>query len=428
MTILNQRDYKSAKARLAQLKAALAPSAVLDDLFSSISAEVAPARQLALKSEVQRLEAEVAAYEKLSSAANTSDEFASDDLGLLPIRVRIARNLSQKDLAELLEVSEQQIQRYERDRYSGISISRYKRVLEVLGVELKPQILASSMRIGADSKTETAGIKLDASIISEIRKRNWATLPKGISIDDAERILANYVSQAAELGRSRTLFRRQLRKDSALDDSAIAIWQSRVLQTASERRAKLKSKFNIVDTRWVTQLAGLTVHPNGPSLALDFLRDRGIIAIIVPALPHTRLDGGAMMLSDGTPIIAITIRHDRLDSFWFTLFHEVGHVLLHFHHGLEDGFFDDFDNESSKQVEQDADKFALSALISDEVWDTAPARFSKSADLVRKMADSLRIHPSIIAGRIRKEREDYTLFRELIGNGALRTALGDHFT
>src|ERR1700761_5306506 len=96
-----------------------------------------------------------------------------------------------------------------------------------------------------------------------------------------------------------------------------------------------------------------------------------------PHLPTPLLDGAALQLADGTPVIALTLRYDRLDSFWFTLFHEVGHVLLHFNHGLEAGFLDNLDVENDTVEERDADIFALSALISDEAWETAPARFSK---------------------------------------------------
>ena len=425
MAILNHRDYRSAKARLAQLHAALGPEAVVDGLTSGLSAEIASARRQALRSEAKKLQDEIEDYEKLQSSGGMSKELATDELGLLPIVARIARRLSQRDLADLLNVSEQQIQRYESDRYGSISLSRYKRVLEILGVDLHSRLKpswSSSKIPKADSRPT---LELDTSLISEIRKNNWISLPRGITKDNATQIIATYIAESTELTRGRALHRRRVREDTFINESALAIWQARALRQAAFQRQTLRTRFNIVDANWLVKLSNLSRRPDGPLRAVEFLRQRGIILVIVQHLPHTRLDGAAMLLSDGTPVVVLTLRYDRLDSFWFTLFHEIGHVLLHFNHGLEAGFMDNLDLGSDKTEERDADLFALSALIPEEVWQTAPARFSKSSDLIRKLADALGIHPAIIAGRVRKERSDYKIFNDLVGNGNLRALFAD---
>jgi HTH-type transcriptional regulator/antitoxin HigA len=147
----------------------------------------------------------------------------------------------------------------------------------------------------------------------------------------------------------------------------------------------------------------------------------------VQHLPHTLLDGAAMLLADGTPVIALTLRYDRLDSFWFTLLHEIGHVILHFNHGLDVGFIDNLDEIGDSSEEREADIFALSATIPDSTWETAPARFSRSSELVKKFANGLEIHPAIVAGRIRKERQDYKIFSDLVGSGLVRPQFADQF-
>jgi HTH-type transcriptional regulator/antitoxin HigA len=427
MPILNQRDYRSAKARLAQLQAALGTGAVVDGLTSSLSAEITAARRDAIRAEAQIIRDNIEAYEKLQASDGSSKEFAIDELGLLPVVGRIARRLSQRDLAELLDVSEQQIQRYESDRYASISLARYKKILEILGVDLHSRLKSSWSSSEVAATDLFPKLDLDASLISEIRRCNWVSLPKGITKEDASQILSTYISESTELSRGRALHRRNMREDTNINESALAIWQARVLRQASFQRQKLKTKFNIVDASWLANLATLSSRPDGPLRAVEFLRERGIILVVVPHLPHTRLDGAAMLLSDSTPVIALTFRYDRLDSFWFTLFHEIGHVLLHFNHGLEAGFVDNLDVGGGNQKERDADLFALSALIPDEVWDTASARFSKSPDHIRRLAESLGIAPAIVAGRIRKERADYKIFNDLVGTGALKPLFAEQF-
>lgn len=417
MAVLNQRDYKSAKARLAQIQAALGQEAVFDSLKSNLSADVAPARRDALRAEAQRLQEEIGAYENLQTSQARHTFSADDDLGILPILGRIARCLSQREMGDLLGVSEQQIQRYESDRYAGVSLSRYKKIMEILGIDLHSRLKTAWSTTGATSHGPQPHLELDSSLISELRKNNWVQLPKGITKENAGHILAVYVSESADLSRGRALHRRNAREETPLNDAAIAIWQARALRQATFQRQKIRTKFNIVDTTWLAKLATLSTYADGPLRAIELLREHGIAFAIVPQLPKCRLDGAAMLLADGTPAVVLTLRYDRVDSFWFTLFHELGHVLLHFNHGLDIGFVDNLDVSGTTKPEREADLFAQSALIPEQTWETSPARFSKSPDMVRKLAQTLGIHPSIVAGRIRKERSDYTIFTDLVGNG-----------
>ena len=52
----------------------------------------------------------------------------------------------------------------------------------------------------------------------------------------------------------------------------------------------------------------------------------GIPLVIERHLPRTYLDGAALRLGDGRPVVALTLRYDRIDSFWFCLLHELAHV------------------------------------------------------------------------------------------------------
>ena len=71
-------------------------------------------------------------------------------------------------------------------------------------------------------------------------------------------------------------------------------------------------------------------------------------------------------------------------------------------------------------IEAKADKFALEALMPEQLWDQCLSRFALSEEAVRIDADNLGIHPSIIAGRIRKERGNYTILNDLVGQGQVR--------
>jgi HTH-type transcriptional regulator / antitoxin HigA len=127
-----------------------------------------------------------------------------------------------------------------------------------------------------------------------------------------------------------------------------------------------------------------------------------------------------MLSPTGHPVVALTLRYDRLDNFWFVLFHELGHVFLHLFSPLRLDFFDEEDGNDSDGVEAEADKFALDHLISDVDWKQCLSRFALTEAAVLIDAKKLNVDPSIIAGRIRRERNNYRLLNDLVGFGTVR--------
>jgi len=423
MPILNHRDYRTARAQIAHLTRALGPDGVIANITAHLPADVAAARQQALRAELERLQADLAAYEKLRGNQSEAEADAGldvDDLGLLLIIGRIARRLSQRELAERLEMKEQQVQRYEHERYAGISLARYQRTLEVLGIELQPRLLPWDESVHP-RRAEPTLIEIPADVLGEIRKRGWVDLPARSGRDEASRRIALYIEEGAQLAKGKPFHRKSAGAKPDEAEKALMAWRARVLRTAAEQRGQMKGKFNIADSGWVKNLIALSIYPDGPLRAAEMLRSKGILLVIEPQLLHTLLDGAALLLLDAVPVIGLTLRHDRLDNFWYTLLHELGHVFLHFNHGLEVGFLDDdLEGSSTEKAEMEADSFAQSQLLPDEIWNVSPARFAKSAALISSFAQSRNIHPAIVAGRIRKDRNDYRIFSDLVGRGQVR--------
>ena len=130
-----------------------------------------------------------------------------------------------------------------------------------------------------------------------------------------------------------------------------------------------------------------------------------------------------MFLPTGAPVVALTLRYDRLDNFWFTLCHELAHLALHL--GRDDWqlFYDDLDSKAENDVESEADRWASDVLIPADQWRESGLIGNCSAAAIIAFADTLRIHPAIPAGRIRREQHNYKKFAKHIGNGEVRKAL-----
>jgi HTH-type transcriptional regulator / antitoxin HigA len=135
------------------------------------------------------------------------------------------------------------------------------------------------------------------------------------------------------------------------------------------------------------------------------------------------VDGAATLLPDGTPVIGLSLRHDRLDNFWFCLSHELAHVALHLGEEGEQWFVDDLESEGG-DLEDEADAWAREALIPSDIW--ADARNLRTEAEVRALASRLSISPAIVAGRLRFERQNYRLLTDLVGQGRVQSQFGMH--
>lgn len=416
--IYNERQYKITLKQLESLTAAM--NAL--PLNGSID-WLQVAQRDALRSQIGDLEAQLSEYSLIKEGKIRYSESA--DLSSLPkvlIQARIGKGLSQKDLADILNMPPQQVQRYEASGYMGASLARLIEIANVLGVSVRESWEGKS---AADGNSifiweDESNIRWNEFPIKEMVKRGWLNLKHKLSPAEA---VKEYFNIAAGSQYATALHRKKFHGGNKPNEYALLAWQARVLEKA--RKIVLENQvveFEYNDT-WVRDLVSLSARDSAPIEAKNLLASKGIVLVVEAHLPGTYLDGAAMMLETGHPVIALTLRHDRLDNFWFVLMHELGHVFLHLFDSLNMDFFDEEDDSEDDDLEKEADQFALDRLIKPEMWDMCLSRFSMTREAVLMDASNLGVHPSIIAGRIRKERNNYTILGDLVGQGAVRVLL-----
>ncbi|URI09420.1 ImmA/IrrE family metallo-endopeptidase [Aquincola tertiaricarbonis] len=269
-----------------------------------------------------------------------------------------------------------------------------------------------------------AGEALDWSKfpINEMCSRGWIQASKRRA-DVSQRLEAvqSFIERALGGMQPGVLARRTIKGDAFNWQAfyALTAWQARVLQKAHENAFRAHERFELkaLDEPFFDRLVRLSRDPNGPAKALDMLRGVGIAVVIENHLPRTKLDGAAMLSPSGDPVIALTLRFDRLDNFWFTLLHECVHVWRHLSNP-GDVFLDRIaDKESNEQVEKEANRFARDLLIPRAQWRTTSVRQMPTKAGILAFAEELGIHPSIVAGRIQNETENYAVFTDMVGRG-----------
>ena len=142
----------------------------------------------------------------------------------------------------------------------------------------------------------------------------------------------------------------------------------------------------------------IATHPQDFAIRLQTLcLQAGIKLIYTPCSPKAPINGATRWLND-TPCIQLSGRHKRNDIFWFSFFHEVGHILLH---GKKDIFLENIDyTDKQLEKEHEADTFASKILLSP----SEEAEIIKSGDYtlqsIRYFAEKFCTHPAIIVGRL----------------------------
>ena len=213
------------------------------------------------------------------------------------------------------------------------------------------------------------------------------------------------------------------------DPYALKAWCWKVLAEGNDHRPKEQYHPGTVSPDLLREIARLSWSEEGPRLAQEFLRKHGIPMVTLPHLPRTYLDGAVLRLADGTPVVGLTLRYDRVDNFWFCLLHELAHVGRHMDADDEEVFVDDLSLRGIEAARDDpkevqADEWAEEALIPRAIWETSAVRLQPTPMAVINLANALQIHPAIVAGRIRHERHNYRLLSQFVGTGRVRPQFG----
>lgn len=271
-----------------------------------------------------------------------------------------------------------------------------------------------------NSKASKDEINWNDFPIKEMLARGWLQKLTNQATQSTEELVKGFIARTGmQFGNA--AFRRSINGDAYSPGTkhALYAWLARVIQKAREKKQNLGSfDPGIFSTNFLRELTQLSWSDQGPAIAVEFLERNGIAVVIEPALKGTLLDGAALQDADGTPIIGLTLRFDRLDNFWFTLVHEVAHLWKHVNQ--DDMFLDNLDSSSEDRRELEANRIAKEALIPRVAWKRSDAYLNPTSESIDKLSRELKIHPAIIAGRLRKERENYTLFNDLIGHHQVR--------
>ena len=303
----------------------------------------------------------------------------------------------------------------------SLTVSMIRALHEKLGIPAEILVQEPHPREQCDTS-----IAWDRFPIREMIKRGWIETPEEERNFDWQSLLTRFFEPLGGRQAMQGFCRRTLveRSGKSMDRHALWAWIAHVFVKANSMKLP-NYKPDTVNSEFIQRVLHLSLSHTGPVDAQRYLGEHGICLVIEPHLAKTHLDGAALLSKEGRPVIGLTIRHDRIDNFWFTLAHELIHIEKHLKHE-DEGFVDDLDAEPGvDNREREADRMAGEAIVSRMVWRRSDAYRQRTPDAVQELALQLRIHPAIIAGRIRHDTRNFRILSQMVGTGKVRKLFAD---
>ncbi len=321
-----------------------------------------------------------------------------------------ARGWTQTDLAEILGRPVRLVNEIISGK-RGISPETAKGLGDALGTGpqfwLNLESAYQLSRITGDDDTVTRRARLyDRAPIKEMLRRHWIESSQNIAVLEAR------VMEFLRIGSldQRIDWAYAARKSTpySMLTPAQEAWLCRARRLANAVSVSTFSPNNL--TELVSSLRNLLHSAEELRHVPSLLADAGIRFLIVEHLPTTRIDGVCFWLDQKSPVIALSLRYDRIDYFWHTFMHELGHSANR--DGLAKAALDtDFDRQVGADEkpgsETLADTFAVETLIPQDQLDDFVLRVRPlySAVRIQGFANRIGVHPGIVVGQLQHRGE-----------------------
>jgi HTH-type transcriptional regulator/antitoxin HigA len=245
-----------------------------------------------------------------------------------------------------------------------------------------------------------------AAPVNEMAKRGWIKWSQ--DIEDLEDEVRKFF-RVDSLDKIAPLNSIAARKSSSYDSltGLENAWCHRARQLAESVDAKPFSVQKARDA--LANLHALTSSEQEARRVPALLAGIGVRLVVVERLPKTLIDGVAFWLDPRRPVIALSFRYERIDHFWFTLAHELAHILLGHKSPIDINLVGQNCQPTleKSEIEQEADRFASEFLVPPNEINAFIVRVKPLYSKIRinQFAGRLGIHPGIIVGQLQYRRE-----------------------
>lgn len=314
------------------------------------------------------------------------------------------REMSQKELADRMGVTPKHINKIIKGK-AAISHEISIKLEHVLSIKasfwnnLENKYQEDKARLESIDDIDDEEKLLKSIPYNEIAKLGWVekTESKLEKVFNLRRFFG-----VASLNNISTIQHAAFRKSKKYEANpyVIATWlnQAELLARKVETKAYNRNDLErtIPEFKKLTKLPAKAAIPKLKMLCSQI----GIALVIIPHINKTYLNGVTKWISSDKAMIALSLKGAYEDIFWFTFFHELGHVIQE----KKSELFIDGDEYVSNELEIKADDFALNSLLKAEYYnDFVSNKYYLDKVQLRNFAEKNNIHIGIIVGRLMKD-------------------------
>lgn len=251
-------------------------------------------------------------------------------------------------------------------------------------------------RLEARKRLEEEAKFLGLFPFKEMIKRGWMKAGRD-AVETTQNLLAYFRIASFEQLTSPSVLGAAFRKSQVREacDYSLAAWlrrgeiEAERIQTGPFNKSALRE--SIAEMRSLTLLGPEQFEPRLVGLCAA----HGVAVVFVPHLPKCYTSGAARWIGDKA-IIQLSLRFATNDHFWFSFFHELGHIVLH---GKSSTFIEKHEDSVSAR-EQEANEFSARCLIQPADFERLRGLNYKRSDVIRDFAASIGIAPGIVVGQL----------------------------
>jgi HTH-type transcriptional regulator/antitoxin HigA len=325
-----------------------------------------------------------------------------------------ARTWTIDDLADVTGISTRQLKNLIHAK-SGITPDSAKALADAFGQDAQTWMnlqAAYELAIHAQEERDVARKSrlYTKAPIRELKRRGWISDTN--DVDVLERDLCTLLN-IPSISDQPNLSVAARKASYDADTAAQVVWYCRCRQLAKGVGAVRYS-----DELWkpcVEKLLALSEHAENVRLVPKVLAECGIRLVLVQHLRHTKIDGVALWLDESAPVIAMSLRYDRIDNFWFTLMHEMIHVKYREQSPVDVDICAPSDDLPSMEVR--ANQEAANCLIPSAKIESLIQRIHPHYSQTRivQFAQTRKVHPGVVVGQLHGRGQlKYNQLRQLL--------------
>jgi HTH-type transcriptional regulator/antitoxin HigA len=239
--------------------------------------------------------------------------------------------------------------------------------------------------------------------VKDMEKRGWIRPTQSVS--DLEKELCGFFNvPSLDAEPKFHANARQPLTTQGLDSSQVA-WCIRAGKLATVLDAESFKADRFKDA--LPEIRMLADYPEKSKHLPKILSKVGVRLVIVEPLPHSKIDGAAFWLADDAPVVVLSLRYDRIDCLWHTLFHELSHIRHHDAQSVDSEMVGEQKVETKEEIEQRANREAAASLIPTAAMNSFVLRVKPfySKQKITQFAIRMQIHPGIVVGQLQHRGE-----------------------